>query len=119
MTHNPGIDPEALVRLERIGGPVFVKRMIDLFLMEAPQRLAAAREGEKSGNIAALAEAAHSLKSSAHNYGASRLSFIAEEIELSARANKVENLSTLLNDLEQAYSTVKSWLESQRSTLPP
>ena len=115
MSDYIGIDPEALARLERMGGPDFVKKMITLFLEEAPERLAAARQGEQSGDHTAVADAAHSLKSSAQNFGASKLSSIAEEIEMLARANHLENLPTLLHDLEQAYSTVRSWLEGQRN----
>jgi len=117
MSDCTGIDPAGLKRLDRIGGPPFVRKMIDLFLEEAPERFTAARRGEQAGDLIAVAEAAHSLKSSAQNFGASRLSHIAENIELQARANTCENLPALLNELEGAYGTVKAWLESERDAL--
>ena len=119
MNDSSGIDPTGLARLNKIGGPVFVRRMIDLFLEEAPDRLSAARKGEESGDLIAVAEAAHSLKSSAQNFGASRLSRMAGEIELRARANEGEKLPGLLGEIEAAYSAAKAWLESQRDALNP
>ena len=117
MNDYSGIDPTGLARLERIGGPLFVRKMIDLFLEEAPGRLIAARRGEQEGDLMAVAEAAHSLKSSAQNFGANRLSRIAGEIELRVRANQCENLPTLLGEIEAAYSAAKAWLEGERDAL--
>ena len=117
MNDYTGIDPKGLARLNKIGGPLFVKKMIDLFLEEAPDRLTAARRGEQAGDLIAVAEAAHSLKSSAQNFGAGRLSGIAGEIELRARANRREDLSTLLSESETAYNIAKVWLERERDAL--
>jgi len=117
MSEYNGIDPAGLARLNKIGGAAFVRKMIDLFLEEAPERLTAARRGEEAEDLIAVAEAAHSLKSSAQNFGASGLSRIAGEIELRARANTCENLPALLNEIEGAYKTAKAWLESERDAL--
>lgn len=118
MNNHTGIDPAGLARLGKIGGPAFVKQMIDIFLDEVPGRMAAAREGERTGDHAAVAEAAHSIKQSAHNFGATNLSLIAEKIDKSVRANKTADLSAMVNELERAFSVAKSWLEDQRKTLP-
>jgi HPt (histidine-containing phosphotransfer) domain-containing protein len=117
MSDFTGMDPTGLTRLNKLGGPLFVRKMIDLFLEEAPDRLSAARRGAQAGDLVAVAEAAHSLKSSAHNFGASRLSRIAAEIELRAQANTPEELSALLGEIDAAYSAAKAWLESQRDAL--
>jgi len=117
MSDYSGIDPAGLARLNKFGGPAFVKKMIDLFLEEVPDRLSAARRGEEAGDLTTVAEAAHSLKASAQNFGASDLSRIAGEIELRTRANKRENLSTLLSEMEAAYNTAKVWLERERDAL--
>ena len=118
MSDSSDIDPAGLARLNRLGGPAFVRKMIDAFLEEVPERLAAARKGEQTGDHAAIAAAAHSIKQSAYNFGATRVNRIAEKLDLAVRSNNIDNLSTLLDDLEQAYSTAKSWLESQRAALP-
>ena len=119
MNDEPGIDPQGLVRLKRIGGAEFVCQMIALFLEEIPDRLSAAREGEKSGDLNAVADAAHSIKSSARNFGANHFGDLAENIELTMRSQCGENTSALLGELEQAFSPVKAWLETQRDSLKP
>jgi len=117
MNAAPGIDPQGLMRLNKIGGPDFVGQMIDLFLEEAPERLIAAREAEKAGDFGAVADATHALKSSARNFGAERLADLAENIEMKARSQGGANISTLLDGLEQAYAPVKVWLETQKDSL--
>jgi HPt (histidine-containing phosphotransfer) domain-containing protein len=118
MNNQNGIDPAGLARLTKIGGPAFVRQMIDIFLEEVPGRMAAAREGERTGDHAAVGEAAHSIRQSAHNFGATDLSIIAEKIDRSVRSNDIADLSALVNDLETAFTAAKSWLEDQRKTLP-
>ena len=118
MSDYNGMDPAGLARLHRVGGPDFVKKMIDLFLEEAPERLSAARIGEQTGDHAAIAAAAHSLKSSSHNFGAVSLGLIAQRIEMSVRNRDIANLAALLNELEQTFSVAKLWLEDQRKMLP-
>jgi HPt (histidine-containing phosphotransfer) domain-containing protein len=114
MSDITGIDPQGLARLNKMGGADFVCKMIDLFLGEAPERLNAARNGEKAGDLDAVAGAAHSLKSSAQNFGANGLARLAEKIEIQAHSKNCENLGDLLRDLEQAFAAVKVWLEGQR-----
>src|SRR6266853_473375 len=111
MSEIIGIDPQGLIRLNKMGGPDFVRKMIDLFLEEAPGRLRDARNGEKAGDIGAIAAAAHSLKSSAHNFGASSLARTAEKIENLTRSSSCENLGALLDELDRAFATAKTWLE--------
>ena len=113
MIDNTDVDPSALARLRRMGGPEFVVKMIDLFIEEIPSRLAAARQGEQVGNWTAVADGAHSIKSSAMNFGAQTLSEIALKIEMDARAGKTAEIPTLLRKLEQAYQTAKVWLDNQ------
>jgi HPt (histidine-containing phosphotransfer) domain-containing protein len=117
MNNLDGIDPQGVVRLQKIGGPDFLRKMIDLFLAEAPKRLSAARSGERAGDLKAVADAVHSLKSSAGNFGAERLSRAAGKIELLTRSNSSENLSRLLDDLDLAYGETKAWLEKHRESL--
>ena len=119
MSDNTEIDPAGLARLNRIGGSEFVKEMIRLFLEEAPERLSAARHAEKSGDLFAVAQAAHALKSSAQNFGAAELSRLAQQIEKLTQDNKDEHLAKLLDDMEHAFRNAKVWLEKERDALDP
>lgn len=89
MTVQPGkdlVDPGALERLNRIGGQEFLVEMIELFLEHSPQRLDAAREAYRDGEVSAVYRAAHSLKSTAANLGASALQDAAARVEDRAAA---------------------------------
>ena len=114
MDEVPGIDPSALAQLHGIGGSEFVHKMIDLFLEEAPQRIAAARKGQQSGSFEEIAAASHSLKSSAHPFGATKLSRIAEKVERLADSRQMDEIPELLSELEKCYPAVEAWLEAQR-----
>lgn len=64
------LDTEALQRLMGFGGPKLVRAMIDIFLKNAPAKVAEAREALDSGDAAAVRAALHGLKSSAGQLGA-------------------------------------------------
>lgn len=71
MTPDPDLlDPDALDRLTRFGGPRLIRGMVELFVMNAPLRAAEAREALDCGDAAGLRTALHGLKSSAGQLGA-------------------------------------------------
>jgi len=117
MDFSHSFDSKGLARLRKLGGPDFVCQMIDLFLEEAPERLAAARSAASAGNLIAVSDAAHSLKSSALNFGATALGGIAGKIELQTRANQGQNVPELLSEMEDAYAATIVWLKNERDAL--
>ena len=114
-------DPAAIERLCRLGGNKFAVEMIELFFSYGGKKLAAARKSQESGNLAALAEAAHPLKSSAGNVGAVRVQTLAAQVEQSALEAKAAEAGTQLAELENAFAEVKSFLELEKARLvkPP
>jgi two-component system, sensor histidine kinase and response regulator len=64
------VDEVALERLRGFGGEKLLRGMIELFVKNAPQRAAEAREALDCGDSAALRAALHGLKSSAGQLGA-------------------------------------------------
>lgn len=90
------IDPTALARVLRMGGPSLLGRLIDTALANLETRrgeLALALLGDDDGDngdagggdAVAAERAAHSIKSSARNLGATSLGAAAEEAEELAR----------------------------------
>ena len=67
---SPVLDDAALERLRGFGGETLVRGMIELFVRNAPDRAAEAREALDCGDAAALRSALHGLKSSAGQLGA-------------------------------------------------
>lgn len=97
------IDPEAIERLEEWGGPDLVRKMIRLFLENAPERLGLIRTGLESGELEVAERGAHSLKSSSGNVGARELHLVCAEMEDLASEEKEEGMRNLLPRLEEVY----------------
>lgn len=63
------VDSVAIARLKDFGGDRLVRGMVDLFVKNAPVRVAEARSALDRGDAAALTSALHALKSSAGQLG--------------------------------------------------
>ncbi len=106
----PARDPAALTMLHRIGGPSLVTRMINLFLDHAPRRLADLRAALARADAPALSAAAHTLKSSASQLGATDLADLCQRIESADLAGA----AALLPDLEAALAAASDSLSRER-----
>ncbi len=63
------VEPDAIARLRDFGGDKLLRGMIDLFVTNAPPRVAAARRALDSADAPAVRAALHGLKSSAGQLG--------------------------------------------------
>src|SRR5690349_17534232 len=82
------IDPGVIEGLRELGGaedPGLLVELIDLYLSDAPQRMAEIERSLASGDWKLLERAAHTLKSASANIGALGLSEICKELECQAR----------------------------------
>jgi HPt (histidine-containing phosphotransfer) domain-containing protein len=114
-------NPAAIERLLKLGGAKFTLEMIDLFGSYGAKKLGEARQAQQSGNLKALAEATHPLKSSAGNVGAVRVQELAAQVELAAQEQKAELAGAQLDELESAFAEAKTFLELEKTKLtkPP
>jgi HPt (histidine-containing phosphotransfer) domain-containing protein len=121
MNESHPINAAAIERLFKLGGQKFTLEMIGLFASYGGKKLAEARQAQQSGNLAALAEAAHPLKSSAGNVGAVRVQELAAQVEASARESKAELAGAQLDELERAFAEAVAFLEAEKTRLtkPP
>jgi HPt (histidine-containing phosphotransfer) domain-containing protein len=106
----PATDPTALERLHRFGGATLLRRMVELFLIAAPERIAAARAAEADGDVDAAERALHSLRSSSAQLGANRLRQLCEQGEVRARQGSLEGLGRLTSELDDELTRVRAWL---------
>lgn len=111
------LDPDALDRLHRIGGNAFVVEMIELFLENAPLRLASARGAMDSRDQGTLHRAVHSLKSTAATLGAYALRNAAGKVEARAKAGALEEVPALLDHLEREITEAREQLLAERDRL--
>jgi CheY-like chemotaxis protein/HPt (histidine-containing phosphotransfer) domain-containing protein len=102
------IDTTVLSRLsEGTGGDAgFVQELIDQFLTDAPQLVAAARTAITSGNANDLRRAAHTLKSNAATFGAQRLADSSRAVEEAARNGRLETFGALVDAMSTELDIV-------------
>jgi CheY-like chemotaxis protein/HPt (histidine-containing phosphotransfer) domain-containing protein len=117
MNQSSPLDLSALEQLRRLGGDDFTGKMIGLFLDYGGTKLAEARQAFAAGDLAAVAEALHPLKSSAGNVGASRVRDLAAEAESLARQHQSEALTAMLDELSLAFAANKAELDQKRQML--
>ncbi len=113
MTDPAGLDETVLSRLSETVGADVMQEIIDLFREHTPQRIAAARDGLRSGMLDEVARAMHTLKSSAALIGASRVEEIARRMEETATQQQADALASQLDELETALAQVESYLKTR------
>lgn len=106
------LDPEALHRLRTSVGSAFSK-MVEAFIEDTPIYLDALQKAIAENKAQKLREMAHSIKGSAKNFGATRLSFAARQLEDLGRSGSTEGARELFTKLVSEYSLVKGALRQQ------
>ena len=86
------IDMTIIEALRDLGGnedPNLVVELIDLYLLDAPERIREIEEALDSHDFDLLERASHTLKSASANIGAAQLSALCSELEGMARSQQV------------------------------
>lgn len=118
MDDHPVIDQEVMGRLSGWGGPDLIQKLIELFLQNTPAKVDEIRVGVASGEPHLVERAAHSLKSSAGNLGATRLHYLSAELEETAAMGSPDGLGDLASRLETAHSETCAALKDLQSEAP-
>jgi len=100
-----------------MGGP-FVAELIDTFIEDGRQLVAALRRALGEVDQDAFRRAAHSLKSNAETLGAGPLAAMARELETMARGGSLEGANERLAPLAQEYESAARALAEVRRGLP-
>ena len=104
------IDPERFEKLREWGGEALVAQLLELFVIQTPERVASIRHGSRPEMTEVAARAAHSLRSTATNLGALRLAALAEEAENALKQGEFEGLADLADALEREFEKARSEL---------
>ena len=80
------IDPATFEELTATTGAEFVRELVATFLAEAPRMLDELRRALTDRDAERFRRTAHSLKSNASTFGATRLAALARELELGGLA---------------------------------
>ena len=119
MTDAPVIDQSALDALsEATGGdPEFLAELIDTFLADGLDLLAAMEAASAAGDAAEVRRAAHSLKSNGATFGATTLAALARRLEELGKAAELDAVGPLLAEARQEFQRVERSLSATRAAL--
>ena len=100
--------------LQEPGAPDIIAQLIDLFLGELPQKLAAVHQAIEFRDAARLAKAAHTLKGSSANVGAPRAARVCLELERLGKVGTLTGAADLGARLEEELVRVRAALLAVR-----
>lgn len=116
--HAEALDKKILDQLREIMGDDYqetLRELIELYLGESPGLLKNLHAAVDEGDATALQRAAHSLKSSSANVGATTISATFGEIEAACRTGRID--ASLVSRAAIEFEDVKLALEDLRDGL--
>jgi HPt (histidine-containing phosphotransfer) domain-containing protein len=99
---------EAIRALQSDAAPDLLARVIHLYLESAPDLIARLRTGLEASDYNAVRVAAHTLKSSSANLGATALAELCKQLELAARAGIIGPGTPDAQAIEREYDAVRA-----------
>lgn len=100
----------ALRELQTDDDPTFFSDLVGAFLTDVPLRLSRLRIAADRGQLDAVADEAHSLKSSSGNVGAEAMAKAASELEVTARKGLRGELGVRIRSLEHTFASTRQAL---------
>jgi PAS domain S-box-containing protein len=104
----PVLEPAALGRLrETVGGEEDLAELVALFLQDSARLVGELRRSVEAGRTEEARRHAHTLKSTAASFGASRLTELCRRIEALAEGGTVEEAVGLMAGVDAEFSRVR------------
>ncbi len=116
-TLSGAVDMAVLTSFEEAQGegePDLVVELIDLYLEDAPHRVAAIREALAKTDGQSLERAAHGLKGSSASLGAGQVAVLCEELELIAHDFSFQAVAVVVTRLEREFERVRQTFLAER-----
>lgn len=104
------LDPETVERIRELGGDKLFSELVDLFLVNTPERLKSLRTGVLENDLRRAEKAAHSFRSSSATLGARSAAEQAAVLELMAQRGEGEALRESLPAFEAAAAALMAFL---------
>ena len=105
---------EGILELQGSGEPGLFAELTDLFLEATPPQLEKIREAFEKGDTETLKRTAHTLKGSAGNMGARRMSELCEELQGLGDPGETTRAPEMIEELEREFDRVREALEAER-----
>ncbi len=110
----PALDPAVLESLRQLtppGEPDVLAEVLQLFVADVPARIERLRAAWQAGDAVAVQRAAHSLKGSAGNIGATQLLAVCGRLDEQGRSGDLSALAPLVASLDAEYGRVESEIQ--------
>jgi HPt (histidine-containing phosphotransfer) domain-containing protein len=104
---------EAIRALQSDAAPDLLARVVNLYFASAPDLIARLRTGLEASDYNAVRVAAHTLKSSSANLGATALAELSKQLELAARAGIIGPGVPDAQAIEREYDAVREALQAE------
>jgi CheY-like chemotaxis protein/HPt (histidine-containing phosphotransfer) domain-containing protein len=105
---------DGLRALQSDTGSNFLSRAIDAFLESSNVLAREIRDANETGDSAAIARAAHTLKSSSAQLGAVKLSALCKEIEARGRARSSDGIADLVREFDAELELAQEALAAEQ-----
>ncbi len=104
---------QGIRKLQKPGRPDLLKELISLFIKSNDENMKVLRASVENEDFGTVVHIAHTIKSSAANLGALKLSQCCFELEkIGNGSHRPERLSSTLSQTEQAYLEAKEHLKN-------
>lgn len=92
MPDDQTIDMQAIDGLRELSpdsGTEFLRELIEIYLQDTPQRIAEMEDALNKKDIPSFTRAAHTIKGSSSNFGATKLTKLAHELEMQGKSDNI------------------------------
>lgn len=114
MSDSPIIDPQAIENLRALNpndNDEFLREIVGIFLADTPKRLVELHESLARRDNRSFTRAAHSIKGSAANVGASALRTAAELLEQKSNTEGLVDVTAQIETVRARFFEAKTELE--------
>ena len=114
MSETPIIDPEAIENLRSLNpgdNDGFLREIVGIFLEDTPKRLSELEECLARQDVRSFTRAAHSIKGSSANVGATRLRSAAERLEHKSNAAGLTDVAAQITEVRERFAEAKDELK--------
>ncbi len=101
------IDQEPLDMIRRVGGDELLEQLIEIFLIDTPQRIKEGQDAIVSDDFKTAERSFHSLVSMSGNMGATSMMDLARNLEQLASIKNKEEILPKITEIETIFSNVK------------
>jgi HPt (histidine-containing phosphotransfer) domain-containing protein len=107
VSDQPVIDQEAISNLKELNpgdGGEFLREIVSIYVEDTPKRIAELKAALASKDVPAFTRAAHTIKGSSANVGASSVRALAERLEFMSKRDGLGSVGPLIANVEAEFA---------------